>query len=132
MLSDGQWALLEPLIEACRPKGKTPPQDLRRTLSAILWRHQNGAQWRAVPEELGPWWRAAPIFIRGARAGVWERLLSLVPECGIQRGMVVLDGTSGRAHQKAAGARRKGALTLNEMIMKPLAARVAAMAPRPA
>jgi transposase len=54
MLSDGQWALLEPLIEACRPKGKTPPQDLRRTLSAILWRHQNGAKWRAVPEELGP------------------------------------------------------------------------------
>ena len=36
MLSDAQWALLEPLVEACRPKGKTPPQDLRRTLSAIL------------------------------------------------------------------------------------------------
>jgi transposase len=54
MLSDGQWALLEPLIEACRPKGKTPPQDLWRTLSATLWRHQNGAKWRAVPEDLGP------------------------------------------------------------------------------
>ena len=36
MLSDAQWALLEPLIEICRPKGKTPPQDLRRTISAIL------------------------------------------------------------------------------------------------
>ncbi len=131
MLSDGQWALLEPLIEACRPKGKTPPQDLRRTLSAILWRHQNGAKWRAVPEELGPWWRAAQIFIRWARAGVWERLLSLVQECGIQLGMVFLDGTSVRAHQKAAGARRKGALKLNEMIVKHLAALVAAMAPRP-
>jgi transposase len=132
MLSDGQWALLEPLIEACRPKGKTPPQDLRRTLSAILWRHQNGAKWRAVPEELGPWWRAAQIFIRWARAGVWERLLNLVQECGIKLGMVFLDGTSVRAHQKAAGARRKGALKLSEMIVKHLAALVAAMAPRPA
>ena len=132
MLSDGQWALLEPLIEACRPKGKTPPQDLRRTLSAILWRHQNGAKWRAVPEELGPWWRAAQIFIRWARAGVWERLLNLVQECGIELGMVFLDGTSVRAHQKAAGARRKGALKLSEMIVKHLAALVAAMAPRPA
>ena len=130
MLSDGQWALLEPLIEACRPKGKTPPQDLRRTLSAILWRHQNGAKWRAVPEELGPWWRAAQIFIRWARAGVWERLLSLVQECGIKLGMVFLDGTSVRAHQKAAGARRKGDLKLSEGIVKPLAALVAAMAPR--
>ena len=132
MLSDTQWVLLEPLIEACRPKGKTPPQDLRRTLSAILWRHENGAKWRAVPEELGPWWRAAQIFIRWARAGVWERLLSLVQERGIKLGMVFLDGTSVRAHQKAAGARRKGDLKLSEMIVKPLAARVAAMAPRPA
>ncbi len=130
MLSDGQWALLEPLIEACRLKGKTPPQDLRRTLSAILWRHQNGAKWRAVPEELGPWWRAAQIFIRWARAGVWERLLSLVQECGVELGMVFLDGTSVRAHQKAAGARRKGALKLNEMMVKHLAGLVAAMAPR--
>ena len=130
MLSDGQWALLEPLIEACRPKGKTPPQDLRRTLSAILWRHQNGAKWRAVPEDLGPWWRAAPIFIRWARVGVWERLLSLVQERGIPLGMVFLDGTSVRAHQNAAGARRKGDLKLSEMIVKHLAARVAAMAPR--
>lgn len=129
MLSDGQWALLEPLIEACRPKGKTAPQDLRRTLSAVLWRHQNGAKWRAVPEELGPWWRAAQIFIRWARAGVWERLLSLVQECGIQLGMVFLDGTSVRAHQKAAGACRKGDLKLSEMIVKHLAALVAAMAP---
>jgi transposase len=122
MLSDGQWALLEPLIEACRPKGKTPPQDLRRTLSAILWRHQNGAKWRAVPEELGPWWRAAQIFIRWARAGVWERLLSLVQERGLKLGMVFLDGTSVRAHQKAAGARRKGDLKLSETTVKPLAA----------
>ena len=86
MLRDAQWALLEPLIEACRPNGKTPPQDLRRTLSAILWRHQNGAKWRAVPEELGPWWRAAQIFIRWARAGVWERLLTLVRSVGSSSG----------------------------------------------
>lgn len=67
MLSDALWAELELLVEACRPKVKTPPQDLRRTLPAILW-HQNGAKWRAIPEDLGPWWRAAQIFIPlGAR-----------------------------------------------------------------
>jgi transposase len=130
MLSDAQWALLEPLIEICRPKGKTPPQDLRRTLSAILWRHQNGAKWRAVPEELGPWWRAAQIFMRWARAGVWEHLLTLVQERGVQLGMVFLDGTNVRAHQKAAGAARKGDLKLSETIVRHLAALVAAMAPR--
>ena len=130
MLSDAQWAVLEPLVEACRPKGKTPPQDLRRTLAAILWRHENGAKWRAVPAELGPWWRAAQVFIRWARAGVWERLLALVQERGVKLGMVFLDGTSVRAHQKAAGAARRGALKLSETVAKRLAALVAGMAPR--
>ena len=130
MLTDAQWALLEPLVEHCRPKGKTPPQDLRRTLEAILWRHENGAKWRAVPEALGPWWRAAQTFIRWARLGVWERLLTLVQERGIELGMAFLDGTSVRAHQKAAGARRKGDLKLNEMHVRRLAALVGALAPR--
>ncbi len=54
MLTDAQWAVLEPLIEACRPMGKTPPQDLRRTISAIVWRHQNGAKGRAVAFRIAP------------------------------------------------------------------------------
>ena len=83
-----------------------------------------------MPEELGPWWRAAQIFMRWARAGVWERLLTLVQERGVQLGMVFLDGTNVRAHQKAAGAARKGDLKLSETIVRRLAALVAAMAPR--
>ena len=130
MVSDAHWMRLEPLIEACRPKGKTPPQDLRRTLAAILWRHQNGAKWRAIPADLGPWSRAAQTFIRWARLGVWERLLLLAQERGVQLGMTFLDGTSIRAHQKAAGAARKGALQLSETVVKPWAARVGAMEPR--
>ena len=131
MVSDAHWMRLEPLIEACRPKGKTPPKDLRRTISAILWRHENGAKWRAIPADLGPWSRAAQTFIGWARLGVWERLLLLAQEQGVQLGMTFLDGTSIRAHQKAAGARRKGAPKLSETHVKHLAALGAAMAPRP-
>ena len=130
MLSDAQWIKLEPLVEACRPKGKTPLQDLRRTLSAILWRHQNGAKWRAIPADLGPWWRAAQVFIRWARLGVWERLLALVQERGVALGLTFLDGTNVRAHQKAAGAARRGDLRPSATIVKRLAALVAGTAPR--
>jgi transposase len=130
MLTNAQWAMLEPLIEACRPKGKTPPQDLRRTIGAILWRHQNGAKWRALPSELGPWSRAAQTFIRWARLGVWARLLTLAQERGVELGMAFLDGTNVRAHQKAAGAAQKGALHHRETHVKRLAALVAAMEPR--
>ena len=130
MLVDAHWMRLEPLIEACRPKGKTPPQDLRRTISAILWRHQNGAKWRAIPADLGPWSRAAQMFIRWAHLGVWERLLRLAQARGVQRGMTFLDGTSIRAHQKAAGAARKGALQRSGTSVRRWAARVGAMGPR--
>ncbi len=95
---------------------------LRRTLSAILWRHQNGAKWRSVPSELGPWSRAAQTFIRWARLGVWERRLGLAQGRGVNLGMTFLDGTSVRAHQKAAGARRKGAPKLSETHVRRLVA----------
>jgi transposase len=131
VLSDGQWNVLSPLIEACRPKGKTPLQHLRRTVEAIIWRHQNGAKWRAIPEELGPWWAAAQTFIRWARLGVWEKLLAKAQERGVALGMTFLDGTNIRAHQKAAGAARKGALKRNGMYVKRLAALVAALAQKP-
>ena len=86
-----------------------PPSNLRRTVEAIVWRCRNGAKWRSIPAELGPWWMAAQTFIRWARLGLWERLLDLAKARGVELGMTFLDGTSIRAHPKAAGARKKGA-----------------------
>ena len=107
MLSEARWGMLRALIERCRPRGKTPHRDLRRTIEAIVWRHENGAKWRSIPAELGPWWMAAQTFIRWVRLGVWERLLGMAQARGIELGMAFLDGTTIRAHQKAAGAPRR-------------------------
>src|SRR3712207_6050428 len=104
VLSDARWAELEPLINEVRPHCKVAHKDLRQTIEAILWRHQNGAKWRSIPGELGPWWKAgrggrravveggpwwkaAPTFIRWAHPGVWERLLDWVQKRGVARGM---------------------------------------------
>jgi transposase len=94
------------LIEEVRRPGKTPPKDLRQTISAIFWRHQNGAKWRSVPAEFGSWWLAAQLFIRWAKQGVWERLLELVQQRGVALGMTFIDGTNIRAHHKEAGAKK--------------------------
>jgi transposase len=131
VLTDAQWTGLEPLVEACRPHAKVPPSHLRRTVEAILWRCTNGAKWRAIPAELGPWWMAAQTFIRWARLGVWERLLDLAQAGGVELGMTFLDGTNIRAHAKAAGAAKKGDLEQNVRLVRRLAALVAGMAPRP-
>ena len=130
-LTDEQWAVLEPMVEQVKPKGKTPLRHLRRTLEAIIWRCTNGAKWRAVPAGLGPWWKAAQTFIRWSRLGVWQRLLDLAQGQAVQLGMAFLDGTSIRAHQKAAGAAKKGEHQDSATCVKHLADLVAAMGPKP-
>ena len=50
---------------------------------------------------------AAQTFIRWSRLGVWDAPAGLAQERGVQLGMTFLDGTSVRAHQKAAGAAAK-------------------------
>ena len=130
MLTDTRRAMLEPQVEQCLLEGKTRLRDLRRTLAAILWRHQDGTKWRAVLAELRPWLRAAQTFICWVRLGISECLLILVQERGVQLGMSFPDGTSGHSYHEAAGAWRRRAVELNVTIMRHLAALAVAMAPR--
>src|SRR3982751_5868383 len=98
-----------PAVGGAPDPAARPIREFRRTIEAIVWRQQNGAKWRAIPAELGPWWMAAQTFIRWAKLGVWERLHRLVQEQrGLELGVVFLDGTGIRAHQKAAGGRKQG------------------------
>ena len=132
VLTDAQWRRLAPLIEAVRPRGKTEHRDLRRTIAAIIWRHRNGATWRGIPAELGPWCAAAQTSIRWARLGVWERLLKTAQAHGVALGMTFLDGTIIRAHSKAAGAVKRGQMEHSATCVRGSAALVAAMEQRPA
>ena len=75
---------------------------------------------------------AAQTLIRWSRLGVWERLLALVQERGIGLGMTFLDGTSIRAHAKAAGAAKKARQCRSETSVRRLAALVVASGPRSA
>lgn len=131
MILDEQWAVLDPLAEQCRPHAKVPPRHLRRTIEAILWRRNNGAKWRALQAEFGPWWMAAQTFIRRSRLGVWERLLALAQGHNMSLGLTFLDGAIARAHQKAAGAARKGRPHWSGTSVRRLGALVLAIAPRP-
>jgi hypothetical protein len=73
---------------------------------------------------------AAQCFIRRGRHGAWKRLLSLMQEKGMRLNMAFLDGSNIRAHQKAAGATKKGDLEPDVTRVRLLADHVAAMAPR--
>ena len=132
VLTEDQWARLAPLIEAVRPRGKTEPHELRRTVEAIIWRHSNGAKWRSIPPHLGPWWMAAQCWNRWFHLGAWERLLLAAQEHagGVDLGLVFLDGSNIRAQRSAAGAAKKGGPAPSATHARRLDARGAAGAPR--
>ena len=112
VLTDAQWEVLAPLIEACRPPHKTEHHDLRRTIEAIIWRHDNGAKWRQIPAALGPWWMAAQTFSRWSRLGVWERLLEAAQRRGgVEAGMAFLDGTVSEPSTRPQARPKRGNLS---------------------
>jgi transposase len=106
VLTDEQWDALKAALDHVRPRTGRPLADERRTIEAVVWRLRNGARWRAVPAEFGPWHRPAQLHIRYSAAGVWERAFEHLRDAGhADLGEVMLDGTSVRAHAKAAGAK---------------------------
>src|SRR3954451_14844870 len=108
VLTDVQWEVLAPLIEASRPPYKTDHHDLRRTIEAIIWRHDNGAKWRQIPAELGLWWMAAQTFGRWSRLGAWERLLEAAQRHGgIEAGVAVLSTAPASEPTTGPQARQK-------------------------
>src|SRR3954451_4826521 len=108
VLTDARWAELEPLIDEVRPPCKVPHANLRETIEAILWRHQNGPKWRSIPSQLAPRGKAAQTFIRWAHLGVWQHLLNLVQQRGVALGMTFLDGTNIRPPNETRGIDKKG------------------------
>ena len=106
VLSDAQWNELKGVLDVVRSGEGRRFQDERRTIEAVIWRQRNGARWRAVPAELGPWWRAAQLHIRWSRKDLWARLFEALRDQGRpELCEVFLDGTSVRAQAKAAGAK---------------------------
>jgi transposase len=61
-LSDGQWALIEPLVTAWKQErvsrsatGDPGSCDLREVVNALLYQNRTGCQWRLLPHDLPAW-----------------------------------------------------------------------------
>lgn len=114
-LTERQWERLRPLLPP-PPQGRgRPRRDDRTIVEGILWRLATGVPWRDLPDRFGPWRTVYSRFRRWQRAGVWERILAALQAeadaCGeLDWSQHFLDGTTVRAHQHAAGA-KKGAAT---------------------
>lgn len=111
-MTDRQWARLEPLLPVGKKPGRPRTWTRRQLIDGIRWRTRAGTPWRDVPERYGPWDRIYDLFRRWQRNGTWKRILEELQVQADAEGLiswdVSVDSTVCRAHQHAAGARKKG------------------------
>lgn len=109
-LTDKAWAVIEPLLPV--NGGGRRWRDHRQVINAILWKLRTGAPWRDLPERYGPWKTAHERLRKWAADGTWDKILqaAIVKDdaVGELEWVVSVDSTIVRAHQHAAGARKKG------------------------
>ncbi len=124
LLTDKEWAIVEPFLATPSSRGGRPPENHRRALDGALWICRTGAPWRDLPEHFGNWnsiWRQ---YRRWCLSGVWDLVLQALADSGGDLDMLqMIDSTIVRAHRCAAG--EKGGFNAT-----PSAARGADSAPK--
>lgn len=110
-LTHAEWARLEPHLPSPGRRGGRW-NDHRTVINGILFRVRTGIPWRDLPERFGSWKTVYERHRRWSADGTWDRFLRAVQADADLAGridwrMVGVDSTSCRAHQHAAGARKK-------------------------
>lgn len=107
-LRDDQWERIKNLLPGREGTVGVTAKDNRLFVEAVLYRYRAGIPWRDLPERFGPWKAVHTRFTRWCERGVWEAVLTrLAADADNEYAMI--DSTIVRAHQHAAGARKKGA-----------------------
>ncbi|MFF5211066.1 IS5 family transposase [Streptosporangium sp. NPDC000396] len=110
--SDEGWERIRHLLPSDPPRGGRW-RDHRQVIDAVAWKYRGNNAWRDLPERFGPWQTVFNRFRRWAQDGTWHRILIQLQAQADAAGdidwLVSVDSTVVRAHQHAAGARKKGA-----------------------
>ena len=105
-ICDERWARVAPLLPGKPSDPGRTAADNRLFLDAVLWVARTGAPWPTLPERVGKPNSVFQRFNRWAKRGVWERVFDALQEPDAE--WLLLDSTTVRAHQHAAGARKRG------------------------
>ncbi|MGH6795670.1 MAG: IS5 family transposase [Methylocella sp.] len=110
-LTDGEWALVEPMIPPAKRGGRRREVNVREVLNAIFYVLSTGCQWQALPKDLPPKSTAHHYFGLWDWDGTLERLHhALYVETRERAGReaspsaAIIDSQSGKAAQKGGSA----------------------------
>lgn len=108
-LTDGQWALIEPLMPSATGAGR-PFRDHRMVVEGIIYRYRTGIAWRDLPACFGPWQTVWKRHRRFSGDGTWDAILTALLGAADAAGLidweVSVDSTINRAHQHATNLPR--------------------------
>ncbi|MGW9022661.1 IS5 family transposase [Streptomyces sp. NPDC055722] len=111
-LTEAQRAVLEPLLPKGIKSGRPSVHTKRQLINGIRFRTRTGMPWWDLPERYGPWETVYGLFRRWQRDGTWHRILEQLQARADAKGLITwdvsVDSTTARAHQHAAGARKRG------------------------
>ena len=110
LLSDEQWAQIEPLLPKPRGRrGRPYTGDHRTTLEGVLWIARTGAPWRDLPPEYGKWSTVYMRFNRWCKKGIFAKVLESLDDT-LDLASVMVDGTFVKVHQHGCGSPKPLAL----------------------
>lgn len=118
MLTEAQWAKMEPHCLGKRSDPGRTGSDGRLFLEAVLWIARTGAPWRDLPAEFGNWNTVFKRFRHWVKLDVFQRIFEAVSDDPDME-FAMVDGTIVKVHRHGQGS--KGGLKA-----RPSAARAAA------
>ena len=108
-LSDGEWALIEPMIPPAKRGGRPRDVNVREVLNAIFYVLSTGSQWNALPKDLPPKSTAHYYFMLWDWDGTLDRIhhalyVAVREQAGREASpsVAIIDSQSGKAAQKGA------------------------------
>lgn len=106
-LRDDQWERIEDFLPGREGHVGGTAKDNRLFVEAVLYRYRAGIAWRDLPERFGDFRVIHTRHTRWSKSGVWQRIFEHLAE-DADNEYAMIDSTIVRAHQHAAGARKKG------------------------
>jgi transposase len=104
-ISDAQWERIAPLLPGKVTDRGVTARDNRLFFNALIWLLRAGTPWADLPERFGKPNSVRKRFRRLAKQGVWQGVFEALQEPDLD--WVMLDSTVVRAHQHAAGQKKR-------------------------
>src|ERR1044071_9218119 len=106
-LNERQWNRVADLLPGRKETVGRTAADNRLFVNAVLWVLRSGARWSDLPERYGKYKSVHKRFTRWARAGVWERVFTLLAR-DRDNEYLMIDSSIVRAHAQAATGKKGG------------------------